>query len=311
MAGPVIAVDFGRSKIAAALVDDQLALLDRRQQDVRGIDDVEELVELIIAQAWSMSRDHPEAAAIGISFAGDVAAGKGLVYWREVIAGDRGHAGRGRQRQLNLASLVEARCQLPVSVENDGAAATLAEWKAGAASGYDNVVCFTIGTHIGSGLVADGQLVHRRTSSPSLGTILAKDGDELVIVGDRCSGSGVARLAQERGLPADAKQVAELAQAGDLQALAVVEEAGYWLGILLASAGNVYDPDVIVLGGGVMAGLGKMMLAAAQPVLTSSVAFAGFSDRSIVFARFGAEAGLIGAALNSRALAAPHQAKNS
>lgn len=95
-----------------------------------------------------------------------------------------------------------------------------------------------------------------------------------------------------------------MTKAGDEQAAEVVREAGHWLGVMLASAINVYDPEVIVLGGGVMAGdLGPLMLEAAQPVLASSVVLPGLTgEPQIVFAHFGGEAGLIGAALAAKSL---------
>lgn len=207
----VIAVDFGRSKIATALVDSKLEIHDQRRHDVSGTNGFSELVELIIEHTSAMAQDHPEATALGISFAGHVDARRGLVYGRDIVKGDRPHVGRGRQRQVELAALLSEQTGRPAAIENDGTAATLAEWRAGTASGYNDVVCFTVGTHIGSGLVAGGQLIHRRTSGPLLGAIVSQDSNgELVIVGDRCSGSGVALLAQSHGLPADARQVAKI-----------------------------------------------------------------------------------------------------
>ena len=208
---------------------------------------------------------------------------------------------------------------LPVFIDNDANVAALAEHRFGVARGARNVVMLTLGTGIGGGLILEGR--------PYRGTIGA--GAELghVVVdldGPKCQGncpnhgcietfaSGTAlgrdgRAAAERapdsvlgvalaaGEPITGKTVTEAALGGDAAAIEVVTEAGRHLGAAFSSYANIFDPDVIVVGGGVMA-LGDLLLDPAREELRRR-ALPPMNETPVKLAELGPKAGMIGAAV--------------
>jgi glucokinase len=195
------------------------------------------------------------------------------------------------------------RLGLPVAIDNDGNAAAIAEWKAGAARGVDDLVMLTLGTGVGGGLVFGGR--------PYRGSIGA--GGELghvVIVHDgvRCSCGGYGHLesyvsgkaadeiAREAfGPAADAHRLVRLANEGDSTANDLVREIGRKLGSGLGSMVNAYDPELIVIGGG-FAAAGELLLAPAREVMEREALKPMREGMRVVRAELGTAAGMIGAA---------------
>jgi glucokinase len=220
----------------------------------------------------------------------------------------------------DLAKVLSARLQGRHAVlANDADAAAVAEHRLGAARGIDDFVLVTLGTGIGGGVVVGGRLV--RGSHGFAGEI----GHAVVDPsGPRCpcgkrgcweryaSGAGVARLAREAAVAGrleaittrvgDAEavrgeDVTHAAAAGDKEALAVLDEVGWWLALGMANLAAVLDPSCFVLGGGLMEA-SSLLLPATRRHLTGLLE-AG-DDRptiEVVAAQLGTHAGAIGAAL--------------
>jgi glucokinase len=215
--------------------------------------------------------------------------------------------------------LVAERIGLPVFVDNDANAAMLAEWRFGAARGAGDAALLTIGTGIGGGLVIGGAL---QRGSQGAGAELG----HMVVQADgpRCNGncpnrgcleavcSGTAlarearRLAEERpgsglgealaaGREISGPLVTDLAHDGDDAAIEAVAVIGRWLGIGVANLVNMLNPDVVVIGGGVIAA-GDLLLAPARAVVAERALSPSREHVRIVPARFGAESGMLGAA---------------
>jgi glucokinase len=179
---------------------------------------------------------------------------------------------------IPLKRMLAERFGLPVYVEHDGNAGALAEWYFGAARGARNVIFLTMGTGFGGGLILNGQL-YRGTCdlAGEVGHLrLADDGP--VAYGKPgsweafCAGAGIARLAARR-FPkrwaegrVTARDIADLAGAGDPDALAVLAETGRWLGRGLAMLLDVLNPEVIVIGS-LAVRLGELVLAPARDEL--------------------------------------------
>ncbi len=211
------------------------------------------------------------------------------------------------------------RLGLPVFVDNDGNAAAIAEHRAGAARGASEAVVMTIGTGIGGGLILRGEPYRGAVGAAAeLGHIV------IDLNGPPCQGncpnhgcvetfaSGTAlareahRLAHERpdsGLGRAMREgrelagplVTELAHDGDAAALEAIELIGSRLGVALASLTNIFNPEVIVIGGGVIAA-GELLLAPARAEVARRALPPSRDVVRIVAARFGVEAGMIGAA---------------
>jgi glucokinase len=222
-----------------------------------------------------------------------------------------------------FGALVAERIGLPVQVDNDANLAMLAEHRAGAARGTSTAVMLTLGTGIGGGLVIGGELFRGAIGAGAeLGHIVVDfDGPPCHgnCPGHGClevyaSGTALAReglraarsrpdsalgWALDDGQPITGTFVTELALAGDAAAIAAVTRLGERLGVGLVSLVNIFNPEVIVIGGGVIAA-GELLLAPARAVVAARALPPSRDLVRVVAAHFGADAGLLGAALLAR-----------
>ena len=192
---------------------------------------------------------------------------------------------------------------LPAGVENDGNAAALAEWRLGAGRGASNLIMLTLGTGVGGGVVIDDHLYRG----------WAELGHVVVIAGGQpcqgnCHGRGhleahASGLAADRaaatlfGRDADAPVLVSRARSGDPRAIAALAEIGRLLGAAIGSLVNIFDPDVVIIGGGFGAAAGDLVLEPARVAARVEAIQPADGTLQIVEAHLGDEAGLIGAAL--------------
>jgi glucokinase len=222
---------------------------------------------------------------------------------------------------VDLGAVIRKRFGLPVIVDNDANCAALAARHADVPEG-DVVLAVTFGTGIGGGFVVDGQLLHGHNGfAAEPGHMVVAAGGERCVCGQNgcwevyASGNGLGRLARDaasRGVaPAvlaaaggdvskvDSKIVADVARGGDDAALAVMDEYARWVAIGLVNLINLFDPDAIVLGGGVVADedlfMGRVRSAVADAVLA-----AGERDTPLIVSSLGPHAGAVGAAILGR-----------
>jgi glucokinase len=302
-----IGIDIGGTKIAGGVVTASGRLLDRTQVPTPPADEAATLATLI-AVVDELCARHPGVDAIGVGAAG-------LVEW---------HGGRLRWaphntwRRLELRRLLHQRTGLPIIVDNDANAAAWAEARFGPGAGSDNLVLVTVGTGIGGGLVLDGR-VHRGESGfgGEVGHMIVEPGGDRCACGNRgcleamASGSTLGRLGREAAQADPGGRMAALAggpsavtgevvfraaQEGDKAALALFERIGFWLGVGIASLVTIFDPDLVVVGGGVAA-TGDLLLLPARASFERYVHGRGHRDLPpVVPARLGADAGVVGAA---------------
>jgi glucokinase len=218
-----------------------------------------------------------------------------------------------------IRDLMTERLGLPVLVDNDANVAVLAEHRFGAARGTRNAVMLTIGTGIGGGLILEGELYRGSTGAGAeLGhTVIEADGPRCQgncpnrgCVEALASGTAIARegLAAARAAPEsalgraleedaalDGKEVTDAALAGDETARGVLEVIGRRLGVAFSSFANIFDPDVIVIGGGASRA-GELLTGPAREELASR-ALPPMSETRVATAELGPEAGMIGAAV--------------
>ena len=217
-----------------------------------------------------------------------------------------------------IRDLIATRLGLPVFVDNDGNVAAFAEHLWGAARSVRNSVLLTIGTGIGGGLILDGDVYRGSTGAGAeLGHIVV-DSD-----GPRCqgncpnfgcveavaSGTALGREAREAaeshpdsalgkllaaGETVDGRAATVAAHAGDEVARDVVALIGRRIGVALSGIANVFEPDLIVLGGGVMAA-GDLLLIPARDEMRAR-ALPPMNETDVVPAELGPAAGMLGAA---------------
>ena len=303
----VVAVDLGGTKLLAGLVDREGVARRRTVQatDVSGEDALLAQVEEAIAEVGG---DGFAALGVGIPSTIDQRAGRAVSSVNIPLAG------------VDLRDSLERRFNVPVMIENDGNAAALAEHRLGAGRGTRHMVMLTLGTGVGGGLIVDGRLYRGAVGAAGeLGHIT------LDIDGPPCQGfcpgrghlvalaSGTAadvlveQVAAEHpdgdlgraaasGRALDAKVAVELAAEGAGDARETLERIGFRLGVGIATFVNVFNPELVVLGGG-FARAGNLLFEPAKRVVAERALSPARDLVRIVPALLGAEAGLIGAAL--------------
>jgi glucokinase len=215
------------------------------------------------------------------------------------------------------------RLGLPVYADNDGNCSALCEVRAGAARGARDAVMITLGTGIGSGIVIDGRLYRGATGAGAEIGHMVVDMDGPPCHGNcpnhgclevMASGTALVRhaslavsrrpdtalgLALEAGQELTGPLVTELASQGDPVAAEAFAVIGRNLGVGLASVVNIFDPSVIVIGGGVI-GAGELLLAPARAEMAARALEPGRSAVRVVAAAHGQDAGMVGAAVLAR-----------
>jgi len=222
---------------------------------------------------------------------------------------------------VDLGAHLRHHLGVPVTVDNDANCAALAARTVDAPDG-DVVLAVTFGTGIGGGFVLDGRVLrghHGFAGEP--GHMVVKAGGDLCVCGQHgcwevyASGNALGRLARaavDRGdAPAvldaaggdvtavDGKVVADVARAGDAAAQRVMDEYAGWVAVGLVNLVNLFDPDAIVLGGGVVADE-DVFMGRVRSAVQTSVLTAGERETPLIVSSLGPEAGAVGAAILAR-----------
>ncbi|WP_295625656.1 ROK family protein [uncultured Corynebacterium sp.] len=304
--GPTISFDIGGTNLRAAVVAADGAVIDRVQRSSNGT--AEDLEDGIVALVDELLVDHPDVVAVGLAVAGF------LDYERRVVR----FAPHLPWRDADVAARLGARLNVPLTLEHDANSAAWGEYRFGAARGADNWVLFALGTGIG-GAMMNGGRIYRGTfgTAPEFGHLTVVPGGRPCSCGKRgcleryCSGTALAATARELattnrfGGPlaaacvdgtATGSDVMLAAQTGDALATAAVADFADWLGRALALVADVFDPELIVIGGGV-AQAADQYLERSREVFSREITGAGYRPTArIEVARLGADAGIIGAA---------------
>ncbi len=218
---------------------------------------------------------------------------------------------------LPLRDILQERLGFPVAVGNDANLAALAEWRFGTGRGTQDLLYLTISTGIGGGVIIDGRLLIGHSGlAAELGHMTVDPDGPLCSCGHRghlealASGPAIARRARDMieqgcpsglaerlraGEPITATAVGEAASSGDALARQVLEEAGEAIGLHLASLAHAFNPEIIVLGGGVM-NIGPLVFEPIERSFRSHILHPAYlQDLRLVLATLGDDAGLIGA----------------
>jgi glucokinase len=197
-----------------------------------------------------------------------------------------------------------ARIGLPVGIDNDANAAAIAEWVAGAGRGTTDLVMLTLGTGVGGGLILGGRPYRGWFGAGAeIGhMVIVHDGVPCACGGrghleSYVSGKAAGELAAEAfGPAADAHRLVRLAREGDAKAVEILTDIGGHLGSGIASLVNIFNPELIVVGGG-FAAAGDFLFGPAQVVADRETLPSVRESYRIVRAELGTMAGLIGAAM--------------
>ena len=286
----VIGVDLGGTKILAGVVDDR-GQVDRRREYPTPTASQDELLGGLDTAIEELLTDDIAALGFGLPSPIDQKAGRALQAVN--IPLDESVDFRGRMRE---------RFGLPVGIENDANAAAYAEFKFGAARDVETMVMLTLGTGCGGGAVVDGKLFRGWAEFGHM--VIVHDG---IPCQGTCTGRGhlepyvtgvaATKLAQaEFGPAVDAHRLVRLATEGEQRAIEILDGIGRHLGSGIGTLVNIFNPELVVIGGG-FAAAGDFVLEPAREVMRRE-ALAHAGDRiPIVRAELGTAAGLIGAGL--------------
>ena len=304
-----IGVDMGGTKLLAGAVDSELSVHHRVQRRMNRLDQ-SHLLDVVV-EAVEEARDGAGAQVDAIGF--------GIPSLIDQRTGNAVVAINLPLKDIRFADVMAERLDLPVFVDNDANLAALAEHRAGAARGASEAVVLTIGTGIGGGLILRGQLYRGAIGAaaelghlvidldgpPCQGNCPSRGCVEALASGTALAREAV-RIAHERpasglgralanGRELEGPLVTELAHDGDRAAIDAIELIGTRLGVAIASLVNIFNPEVVVIGGGVI-GAGELLLNAARAEMLARALPPSRDLVRIVPAAFGVEAGMIGAA---------------
>ena len=279
----MIGVDLGGTKILAGVVDASGAV-DRTVEVATPTSSQGDLVDALVAVVEELRTSDTAAAGFGVPTRVDPRTGLAISAVNVPV------------HHLSLRDEIGGRIGLPVGAVNDGSAAALAELRLGAGRGASDLVMLTLGTGVGGGVVIDGKLDRGWTELGHM--VIVVDGEPCV---GACSGRGHLE-AYCSGRAADRIAVRELGpgtNAHDLVSRAhpALAEIGHYLGCAIGSLVNIFNPEVVVIGGGFgIAAAGQLLPAARLGVLREALPPGGQTVRLAV-AELGPEAGMIGAGL--------------
>lgn len=302
-----IGIDIGGTKISAGVVDSSGNLIDSSKCSTPA-EGGKELISSVVNLVKELNKKH-EIKGIGISIAALISSDYGTIVGAPNIA---------NLSKLNFANEIKEEFKLPIIIENDANSAMWAEFKFGSAKGLNPVMFFIIGTGVGGGLVIDGKLFKGANGiGAEFGHMCVVPNGLLCGCGAKgcieqyASGGALIRYANEALLanPDKSEEVlsfgegklsgtalTKAAKAGNELALAAFSKQADWLGLACASYSLIIDPQAIIIGGGVV-DAGELFLAPVRAAMRKYMPFAeSHVPPKIIAAKFGNDAGLIGAA---------------
>ncbi len=308
-----LGIDLGGTKIGVGLVNRSGEVRAPEYRPTEVLQGRDAVIARMIDAARRVMRsagiERDEIAGIGIGAPGPMDIPEGVLTEPPNLPG---------WRDVPLRQIIQDAIGLPTVLENDANAAGIGEYLYGAGRGTRHMVYVTVSTGIGGGLILDGKIYHGTTGGAgeighmtvlprgphcgcgnrgclealASGTAIAREGQELV---DRGVNTLIAELAKDALYDVSAKDVVKAMNMGDPYATEIVIQAMHYLGIGMANLVNLFNPQMLVIGGG-LSNLGDVLL---QPVKRSIDLYAFPSAAARVrvrLARLGDQVGIIGAA---------------
>lgn len=307
-----IGVDVGGTNVKIALVDKEGNIVYSNSIPTRAEMGYEYTVSSIKQAVSDLMKETKTTKdvieGIGFGFPGQIDCTNGIVRLLPNIPG---------WVNVPIAKIMQDEFQIPTKVDNDVRCAALGELNYGAGKGCQNLICITIGTGIGSGLIVNGKIVRGADNAAGeIGHIkLSMDDAPICGCGDTgcleayASGPAIVALAEDYikgGKSTKYRElanpditpyvVAEAAKQGDAVAKRIFEIIGKYIGIGMASVVNLLNPEKIIVGGGV-AGAGDILLKPIEKTLKERAMPISGGSVEIVPAQLGNTAGVIGASL--------------
>ncbi len=297
-----VAVDIGGTHIRVAVFEPNSIkpIVHQRTSSLANESGVYNRLEKAIESVWPKEK----VGAIGIASPGPLDPYTGIILATPNIP---------EWQNFPLTPKLSQHFGVPAYLDNDANMAGLAEWKYGAGKGHQDMVYLTISTGIGGGVISNGCLLQGfRGMGAELGHILIDPDGPLCGCGQRghiesfSSGPSIARYVKEQikaGQKSSlqeqpnlsAAQIADAARAGDPLGISAFERAGYYLGIAVANYLAIFDPSIVIFGGGVSQ-VGDYLFKPFEESLRKHTFHPHYLDDLVITrAALGDDAGLLGA----------------
>jgi len=303
----ILAIDLGGTKIAVGLVNFKGKVIKKNVEST----EIKKGAQGVIKQILRMGDDllagfQEKVVAIGIGTAGPLDIKRGLIFFAPNLPG---------WHNVQIVKPLKNHFHLPVYFDNDANAAALGEFLFGAGKGTKNMIYLTISTGIGGGIIIDKKLYHGRGNAGEIGhMIIDPNGPKCRCGNYGCleafsSGTAIAReakknlkkasliwkLAKGKKKNIDARLVFEAYKNGDKLAQKIILKSLVALGIGLVNITHIFNPDKVILGGGVMKDK-KYILPFLRDFVRKKVMFGFEKDIKIEATKLKSDVGLIGAA---------------
>jgi len=312
---PVLAMDLGGTKIMAAIISSkviakeyQLTLADEGPQSV-----ISRVMSAIDRLLTLRNLDPSQLDSISIAAAGAIDSEKGLVTSSPNLPG---------WCDIPLRDMVRGKYGVNTFLINDASAAVLGEHHSGAGKGVNNLIMLTVGTGIGGGIIINDRLYSGPSGSAgeighmtidvngpkcscgnigcletlSSGTAVAKEAIRRLGQGEK---SSLTEIVEGKIGDITAEKVSLAARGGDPLALEVISKAATYLGVGLVNLVNIFNPEMIIIGGG-LAKMGDLLLEPARRVVSERAFQLSARLVRIVPSQLGDDAAVLGAAIFAR-----------
>jgi glucokinase len=303
----VFGIDVGGTNLRVALGSESGEIMDRQHRDTRPEAGSDEGIRTLAAMMAELAGAHDltmsDVGSAGVGVPGPTDPAKGVLFDPPHLPG---------WHNVPLARLLEEATGIPTHLENDAQLAAYGEFHRGAGRGSRHLVFVTISTGIGGGIIIDRKLYSGAGGTAGeVGHVMVDPDGPLCSCGRRghlealASGTSLARIAAERIAAGEESSMAALekitahdighaADAGDGLALSILQDAGWLLGRSFGGLLNILDPEVLVLGGGVIQ-IGPRLLDHLYAGIKEQAFESTYSHVRITTAELGQDAGLIGA----------------
>ncbi|MBU0700808.1 ROK family protein [bacterium] len=307
----VIGIDIGGTKIDAGIIDSSGKILKKTRIYTKAHEGLDAVVQRIYDAIELVAADSKASIrGIGIGAPGQVDVKNGIV----IFAPNMGW------KDVELRRLIHERYKLPVEIENDANCGALAEAKFGAGSGANSLIWITVGTGIGGGIIISGKLMQGAGfAGGEIGHMTIKEKGPVCGCGNKgclealAAGPAIIHQIRDKIIAGTQTSIlkivdddlnkitveiaAKAADMGDNLSHKELNRAGKYLGIGVANLANILNPEVIILGGGVMEVAGHHLLKIIKNTVQNRALSQARANLRIELARLGNDAGLIGASL--------------
>ncbi len=309
----VIGVDLGGTNVRAAVVDREGDIVGQARADSKAMEGLDAtLTQILMAMSDAVEASPAqvsEIGGVGMAIPGTVNNEDGMVMWSPNFKDWNG---------VQIRGPIARKWSIPVLMGNDANVAAFGEYTFGAGRGAKCMVMFTLGTGIGSGLILDGKIYSGVTgTAPEMGHHI------VLADGPRCScgrygcleaiarrdaivdrAARKAHMGRYTSLLEKSKHdlryvtpamIAEAAAEGDSVSIETLEETGYYIGIGVANAINILNPDKVVIGGGI-AQAGDLIFDPIKRSVEVNALYAPLVAVEVLPAQLGDDAGVLGGA---------------